>query len=403
MECLNFKYTGVIKLFIAQVFFFSMLLGIGCKQSTTNNASSGKTNQDTVSSHGHNNQHGANTPAANATITHYPQEKHLANIRQLTNGGDNAEAYFALGDSLLVLQITNKEKNINCDQIFYGSIPQKPEEEFKLNLISKGGGGNTCSFFMGNDQQIIYASTFHRNPNCPEKTDWRKTGKYVWDLFAEFDLFVADKSGKIIKQLTNNKVYDAEATLSPNGKQMVFTSTRNGDIDLYTMNVDGSNIKQITNQLGYDGGAFFSPNGKEIVFRASRPQTPEEQKEYKDLLAKNLVMPTNMEIYVCNADGSNLRQVTKLGKANWAPYFHPDGKRIVFASNHHAQGRGFKFNLFMINVDGSNLQQITFDETFDSFPMFSYDGKKLVFSSNRNNGGTRDTNIFIADWVENTP
>jgi Tol biopolymer transport system component len=165
------------------------------------------------------------------------------------------------------------------------------------------------------------------------------------------------------------------------------------------MNLDGTDLKQITNQLGYDGGAFFSADGTEIVFRASRPQTEQEIKEYKELLAQGLVAPTNMEIYTCAVDGSNLKQITKLGKANWAPYFHPSGKKIIFSSNHASQ-RGYDFQLYLINTDGTGLEQVTYESIFNSFPMFSPDGKKLVFSSNRNNHGTRDTNVFIADWTD---
>jgi Tol biopolymer transport system component len=201
-------------------------------------------------------------------------------------------------------------------------------------------------------------------------------------------------------QLTDNDYYDAEATVSPTGDKVVFTSDRSGDLELYTMNLDGSDVQQVTNGLGYDGGAFFSPDGEWLVFRASRPATPEAQQEYKDLLAQGMVAPSDMEVYVCRTDGSEMTQVTSLGKANWAPFFHPDGKRILFASN-HASETGRLFNLYMINVDGTGLKQITFDNEFDAFPMFSPDGKQLVWCSNRNNGDSRDTNIFIADWVEN--
>jgi len=218
-------------------------------------------------------------------------------------------------------------------------------------------------------------------------------------VYNTFDIFVSDLNGKVLKQLTNSPGYDAEATVSPDGKKIVFTSTRSGDLELYTMNIDGSDVKQITNGLGYDGGAFFSPDSKKLVFRASRPKTEEDIKNYKDLLAQNLVQPTNLEIYTCNADGTDLKQITNLGGANWAPYFHPSSKKIIFASNHHTTG-GRVFNVFAINLDGTGLQQLTHDKIFDSFPMFSHDGKKIVFASNRNNGGTRDTNIFIADWVE---
>ncbi|HOO10356.1 MAG TPA: hypothetical protein PKW06_10495, partial [Cyclobacteriaceae bacterium] len=193
--------------------------------------------------------------------------------------------------------------------------------------------------------------------------------------------------------------YDAEATVSPKGDKIVFTSLRTGDLELFTMNIDGTDVRQVTHELGYDGGAFFSPDGTKLIFRSSRPKTDEEIKVYKDLLAEGLVMPTNMELYICNVDGSDLRQLTNLGKANWCPFFHPSGEKVIFASNYETE-RGFPFNLYMINVDGSGLERITHDDTFDAFPMFSSDGKYLVFSSNRNNGGTRDTNLFVAEWVD---
>ncbi len=210
---------------------------------------------------------------------------------------------------------------------------------------------------------------------------------------------MADLKGNTVKQLTDSPGYDAEATVSPKKDKIVFTSTRNGDLDLYTMDLDGKDVKQITNELGYDGGAFFSPDGKKIVFRASRFKTEEQKKEYQDYLKQGLVAPTAMELYVVNADGTGLKQITNLGKANWAPFYHPSGTKIIFSSNHKGT-RGFEFNLFMVNEDGTGLEQITYDKVFDSFPMFSPDGKRIVFSSNRNNGGTRNTNLFVADWVE---
>jgi Tol biopolymer transport system component len=270
--------------------------------------------------------------------------------------------------------------------------------EGRPTMISNGKGRTTCSYFLPGDSTVVYASTHLAGDDCPESPR-NVDGKYVWPIFPSFDIFVADLNGNIIQQLTDNPGYDAEATVSPDGQKIVFTSTRSGDLELYTMNIDGSDVRQITDGLGYDGGAFFSPDSKKIVFRASRPQTPEEVETYTTLLAQGLVQPTNLEIFVCDVDGSNLTQITNLGKANWAPFFHPSGEKILFASNHHTES-GRVFNIFSIDMDGQNLQQVTFDETFDSFPMFSPDGKKLVFSSNRNNGGTRSTNIFTADWVD---
>lgn len=337
------------------------------------------------------------TEEAPVDTLRYEAETHLKNLRQLTFGGDNAEAYFSFDDRQLVFQATNEAWGASCDQIytmgFDGTDPAVAPK-----LISTGKGRTTCSYFLPGDQEIVYASTHLADEDCPE-VPRVIDGKYVWPVFSSFDIFVADLEGNVLRQLTDEPGYDAEATVSPDGKSIVFTSDRSGDLELYTMDIDGGNVKQITNGLGYDGGAFFSPDSKQLIFRASRPTAAEDVKTYRELLARGLVQPTNMELYVCNADGSELRQVTDLGKANWGPFFHPSGEKVIFASNHH-QPSGRTFNLFMINLDGTGLEQITFDETFDAFPMFSYDGKQLVFSSNRNNGGTRSTNVFLADWVE---
>ena len=326
-------------------------------------------------------------------------EKHFKNIRQLTFGGDNAEAYFSYDSKWLVFQRTNPKDGIMCDQIFIGKVPTSPGEKFDPHPVSSGKGRTSCSFFTKDGKHIIYASTHQTVDTCPLVPDRKKYGnKYIWPLYDSYDIFMAGLDGKIIKQLTHSKGYDAEGTLSPDGKKMIYTSVKDGDIDLYIMDLKTGKEKRITNTLGYDGGAWFSPDGKKIIWRASRPKTKEEIKEYKDLLAENLVAPVNMEVFIANADGSHVRQVTHLGNANWAPCYFPDSKRIMFASNHQSK-RGYPFNLYTINEDGSKLEKITAERIFDAFPMFSPDGKKLVFCSNRNNGGTHDTNIFIADWV----
>lgn len=325
-------------------------------------------------------------------------EKHLKNLKQLTFGGDNAEAYFSRNDKMVSFQSNNPKWGLKCDQIFILDIEKaKKDSTYKPNLVSTGKGRTTCSFVMPNNKDVLYASTHLAGDSCPPAPE--TSGRYLWAVYNSFDIFVANPNGKIIKQLTNAKGYDAEATISPKGDKIVFTSDRSGDLELWTMDIDGKNQKQITFGLGYDGGAFFSPDGKRLVFRASRPTTEAEQTDYKDLLKKGLVAPTNMEIYTCNVDGSDLKQITKLGKANWAPYYHPSGKKIIFSSNHHSK-KGYDFQLYMINEDGTGLEQITSESMFNAFPMFSYDGKKLIFSSNRNNGGTRDTNLFIADWED---
>lgn len=324
-------------------------------------------------------------------------EKHFKNMYQVTYGGDNAEAYWSFDDKHLVFQSNNAAWNVTCDQMFLMNYGERFRESIPP-MISTGKGRTTCAYFLPDNKHIMYASTHLAMNDCPD-TPLKENGKYVWPIYDSYDIFVADLKGNITAQLTDKKGYDAEPTVSPKGDKIVFTSDRSGDLELYTMNIDGSGVKQITFELGYDGGAFFSPDGTQLIFRSSRPKTPEAIKEYKDLLKTGLVQPTEMELYICNANGSNLRQLTQLGNANWSPFFLPDGKRVLFSSNFESE-RGFPFNLYMINTDGTGLERITHGETFDAFPVFSNNGKYLAFSSNRNNGGGRDTNLFIAEWKD---
>jgi Tol biopolymer transport system component len=333
------------------------------------------------------------------------ESKHLKNIRQLTYGGDNAEAYFSADGKAISFQSNNPKWGLQCDQIFYLALEDSlkmRDTNFRPNLVSTGRGVTTCAFVMPDGKRVLFASTHHTDSICTPKpviTNQKYLRKYLWAVHRSYDIFVAENDGKNLKQLTNALGYDAEATVSPKGDKIVFTSDRSGDLELWTMNIDGTDQRQVTSGLGYDGGAFFSPDGKQLVFRASRPKTQEEIAEYKELLALGYVAPTNMELYICNVDGSNLRQITNLGKANWAPFFHPSGTKVIFSSNHHSE-RGYDFQLYMINIDGTGLERITDESIFNAFPMFSPDGKQVIFSSNRNNGGTRDTNLFLADWVE---
>lgn len=334
-------------------------------------------------------------------ITSFGQETNLKNIQKLTFGGDNAEAYFSPDGSKLTLQISNPKANIPCDQIFLYDLAKKTVGTENLSLISTGKGRTTCSYFMPDGKHIIYASTHASSSECPAPPK-PHDGKYLWAVYPEFDIYIADLNGNIVKQLTNTPGYDAEAVVSPDGKKIAFTSTRSGDLELWTMDIDGTNLKQITFGLGYDGGSFFSHDSKKLVFRSSRPKTEAEIADYKYLLAENVVAPTEMEIYTCNVDGSDIKQITHLGKANWAPFFHPSDKKIIFSSNHHST-RGYDFQLYTIDIDGKNVKQITYESEFNAFPMFSPDGKKLVFSSNRQQGAARETNVFIADWVDTDP
>lgn len=331
----------------------------------------------------------------------FSQEKNIQNLKQLTFGGDNAEAYFSPDGKSLTMQVTNPEIGAHCDQIYTLDLQKDKFSKEDLKLISTGYGRTTCSFFMPDGKHVLYASTHEGNHSCP-KPPTSTNGKYLWPLFPDFDIYIADLNGKIVKQLTKEAGYDAEAVVSPDGKKIAFTSMRTGDLEIWTMNVDGSDLKQITFGLGYDGGAFFSHDSKKLVFRSSRPTSDEDVKEYVDNLKNNQVAPTKMEIYTVNVDGTNLKQITHLGKANWSPYFHPKDDRIIFSSNHHST-HGYDFQLFSIDTNGRNLKQVTFQSIFNAFPMFSPDGKKIVFASNRTEGKPKETNVYIADWVEFDP
>lgn len=331
-------------------------------------------------------------------------EIHLRNIKQLTFGGNNAEAYFSFDDKQLVFQSDWNEINSQgCDQIFLmnadGSDLSSGE---KYQLVSTGLGRTTCSYFL-KDHRIIYASTHEADSSCPESVMF-KDGRYVWPVYDSYDIYVANKDGSNVEKLIGGEGYDAEATASPDGKFIVFTSTRSGDLELWRYEIKTGEYLQLTNELGYDGGAFFSPDSRNIVWRASRPKG-QAAADYKELLAQGLVEPKALNVFVADIDGENVKQVTDLPGANWAPFFHPGGKKILFCSNHHSQEYGGRlFDIFMINIDGTELTQVTHSGTFDAFPMFSFDGKKLVFSSNRNveRMESRVTNVFIADWVEKT-
>lgn len=321
---------------------------------------------------------------------YYEGEKHFKNIKQLTFGGENAEAYFSFDGKKLSFQTTREGHE--CDQIYKMNIDGTDQ-----TLVSTGKGRTTCAYYMPDNKHILFASTHLVSELCPPKPDLRKG--YVWALYDSYDIFVATESGEIVKQLTNEKAYDAEATISPMGDRIVFTSTRNGDIDLYSMNLDGTGLKQLTDELGYDGGAFYSSDGKKIVYRRTRFENEESKEKYKELLGQGLIRPTLLDIYVMDADGSNKTRITHNTSANFAPYFFPDGKRILFCSNiEDPQGRNF--DIYAINIDGTNLEKITNCPEFDGFPMFSPDGKKLVFCSNRNDRIKGETNVFICDWVD---
>src|SRR6058998_3782898 len=316
-------------------------------------------------------------------------EVHLQNIRQLTFGGQNAEAYFSRSGHQIIFQ--RQQADSGCDQEFVMNT-----DGTGLHRVSNGTGRTTCGYFFDNDRRIFYATTQHSGAACPPRPDYSKG--YVWALY-NYDIYVATADGQGARRITTNPGYDAEGTLSPDGKTIVFTSLKDGDLDIYTMNVDGSNLRRLTHTLGYDGGPYFSLDGKRVVYRAFHPQTAADSAEYLSLLAQRLVRPSRMDIWVMNADGSDQRMVISLPGPSFAPYFHPDGKRIIFASN-FKHPEGLDFDLYLVNLDGTGLEQITTSHEFDAFPMFSPDGKQLVWISGRGRKVPHESNVFIADWVE---
>ncbi|WP_405283117.1 hypothetical protein V3331_14930 [Gaopeijia maritima] len=319
------------------------------------------------------------------------REGHLVNLRQLTFEGENAEAYFSNDGTRLVYQRTPAEGG--CDQIFTFDLATGEQQ-----LVSTGTGRTTCSYFYPEGERVIFASTHAESEMCPAPPDMSQG--YVWAVYPSYDLWIADDDGGNLTQLTDTPGYDAEATLSPQGDRMIFTSTRDGDLDLYTMALDGSDVRRITDRVGYDGGAFYSPDGSKIVWRAHYPEEGPEMDDYLRLLGQGLIRPSSLEVYVADADGSNVQQVTDNGAANFGPFFHPSGEKIIFSSNMD-DPTGRNFDLYLINVDGTGLERITYTDDFDGFPMFSPDGRYLVWGSNRNPSHDGNTNVFIAEWVEN--
>jgi TolB protein len=318
------------------------------------------------------------------------REAHLDNLTQLTFGGQNAEAYFSYDGGKIIFQSTRPP--YQCDQIFSMNA-----DGSDVKLLNSGRGRTTCGFLFPDGKRFIYASTHLAGDVCPPAPD-RSQG-YVWPIYPSYEIFSASLDGSGIKRLTKTPGYDAEATISPDGKKIVFTSMRSGDLDIYTMNADGSGAKRLTTAKGYDGGPFFSWDGKTIVYRAYHPKTKDEEKEYEALLKQNLIKPTRAEIFIMSADGSRKRQVTNNGAANWAPFLLPNNRQIIFSSNLHDPERR-SFSLYLINTDGTGLERITYGARFDSFPMLSRDGRKLVFASTRNAHDAREFNIFIADWIQ---
>ncbi len=327
------------------------------------------------------------SPAPSSAAAQRPAELHLSNIRQLTHGGENAEAYFSTDGKRLIFQSTRDGRS--CDQEYVMNADGSGQQR-----ISDGTGKTTCGYFFAYNTKVFYASTRAADSACPKRPDPSKG--YVWGL-DKYDIYTANPDGSGTQRLTTNNVYTAEGTLSPDGKTIVFTSLKDGDLDIYTMNVDGTNVRRLTNTPGYDGGPFFSPDGKRIVYRAYHPSDSTELAQYRDLLSQSIVRPNKMEIWVMNADGSDQHQITHLGGANFAPFFTPDGKRIILSSNYTNPHSG-EFDLYLIDDHGGSLEPVTTARGFDGFPQFSPDGKQLVWASSRNATGEHQLDLFIADW-----
>lgn len=319
-----------------------------------------------------------------------PGERHFTSLRQLTFEGENAEAYFSDDGTRLIFQ-RRVEGDIECDQIFTMRL-----DGTDLRRVSTGEGATTCGYFFPSGDRILYASTHHASPECPSPPDYSRG--YVWSLH-DYDIYTARPDGSELEALFRSPRYDAEATIAPDGSRIVFTSLRDGDLDIYSMRPDGSDVRRLTHEVGYDGGPFFSPDGSMIVYRAHHPESAEEVRDYRELLADDLVRPGVLDIWVMNADGTGKRRLTDNGAANFAPFFHPGGGRVIFASNlHDPDSRNF--DLYTIGVDGEGLERITTSGEFDSFPMFSPDGRYLAFASNRHAAREGETNIFLAEWTD---
>jgi len=319
-----------------------------------------------------------------------PMETHFSDLRMLTDGGENAEAYFSFAGDQLIFQSTRPP--YDCDQIFVMDLDGN-----EPTLASTGSGRTTCAYFLPDDEWILYASTHEANPDCPPPPDHSRG--YVWPIDPGYDIYRARPDGSEVSRLTDTPGYDAEATISPRGDRIVFTSLRDGDLDIYSMNIDGSDVVRLTDGIGYDGGPFYSPDGELIVYRTRHPSDPAEISDYQALLADGLIRPSKLEIWVMNADGSEKRQITDLGVAAFAPFFHPSGEKIIFSTN-FGDPRGREFDLWMVDLDSEILERITYSEGFDGFPMFAPDGKTLVFCSNRHNSKPGETNVFLTNWTD---
>ena len=319
-------------------------------------------------------------------------ETHLRNLRQLTFGGQNAEAYWSKDGKRLTFQ--SLQPGYPDEQIFVMNADGTGKR-----LVSTGLGRCTCSYFSPDGKSIYFSSTHERNPGPQAPVD--KSKGYVWKVNPDFELYRTPASltgNPKPKLILGENGYIAETTIDPNGRYMTFTSDFEGDLEIYRAKLDGSNMRRLTHHVGYDGGPFVSWDGDKIAYRRDTLGTPTEVADYKELLKEHLVRPSKLEIMVMDADGSHERQVTRLGAASFAPFLSPDNKKVIFSSNWE-DPKGREFDIYLCNLDGSGLERVTRAEGFDGFPMWTRDGKRLVFASNRHGSVPGETNLFVADWT----
>ncbi|MDA2923467.1 M28 family peptidase [Acidobacteria bacterium AH-259-L09] len=320
----------------------------------------------------------------------------LSNIRQLTfQGRRSGEGYFSPDGSMLVFQGEREAEN-PFFQIYLMNL-----KTGHIHRVSPGYGKTTCAWIHPTGQKVLFAST-HEDPNAllKQKEELRrrasgKTRRYSWDYDEYFDIYETNLQAIHLKNLTKTQGYDAEASWSPDGKLIVFSSNRHAYsqklppedqtvfehdksymVDLYLMDADGNDVRRLTDAKGYDGGAFFSPDGQKICWRRFSEDG------------------TTAEIYTMRLDDWEDRQITRLGAMSWAPYFHPSGDYLIFATNLHGFG---DFELYLVDAKGKTEPvRVTHTDGFDSLPVFSPDGKQLVWTSNRT--ANRQSQLFTAEW-----
>ena len=309
----------------------------------------------------------------------FAQESNLKNLRQLTFGGDNAEAYFSPDGKNLTLQITNPQFGIECDQIYLLDLQKENHSPEDLKLISTGYGRTTCSFFMPDGKHILYASTHeggHACPAPPKSTD----GKYLWAIYPEFDIYVADLNGNVVKQLTNSPGYDAEAVVSPDGKKIIMSFAQEGNSDIYTMDIKTRVVEKLTDHPSIDTSPSYSPDGSYITFNSDRSGF--------------------QQIYTMKSDGTNVKRISFGEGLYGTPVWSPRGDLIAFTKLYRN-----KFYIGVMRSDGSGERLLT-ENYYQEAPSWAPNGRVLVFyretasDSSGRGGGAKLWSIDLTGYNE---